>query len=109
MIGMVVLRLTSLAENRFLLFRNVVSVGIGKHPNIGSSAYKDTITQDHDSHRRIDITPLIENLRGIHNTILVCILENQDAISLGSLSIVSAIIDDFADPNASTIIDIEIG
>ena len=103
------LGISGVGQDRSLAVGNVVAVGVDEFEHIRCCADQDAVAQHANSQRRVDVSPLIEDLSLVHHPILVGVLEDQDPVTLGPLPIVAAIIDHLAYPHTTAMIDVEIG
>ncbi len=110
----VVLRAADAGKERLLFVRLVVAVHVGEHLHLVQRADDDArvfaIHRAEHAHavRGIDVAPLIKHRLFVDLAIAVGVLKNENAVALGSLAIVVAIVDHLANPHAAAMVDVDI-
>ncbi len=105
---MIVLRIAVLVKKSSLRSGTSSPFSSVKIQTFGDAENDDSITENADAHRRIDFATLEKDFFLIHHAVAVGILEDKDTITCGTFTVMSTIVDNFANPNASSMIDIEI-
>ena len=111
---MVVLWVSHLGEEKFFFVGLQVTIFIRQNPDVWRARDNDFCSlagrgrKHADSQRRIDLTPLKEDGLPIRDSIAVGILDHQNPITFFSFAIATSIIHDFANPDPSEMIDIDI-
>ena len=58
--------------------------------------------------RRVDVAALVENFFAVDHAVAIGVFQNQDAVTLRPFAIVFAVVNDFANPHAATMIDVNV-
>ena len=107
--GMVVLAAAGVGKERLFLFGHVVAVRVGEDPDVGRAGDDHLVAQDADPHRRVDVTPLVEDFLDVRNAVPVRVLEDQDPVAFRPLAFVVAVVDHLADPDSAAGVNVNIG
>ena len=106
---MIVLASTDLGEVHFLAVRLVVAVVVVERKDIIACGDDHTISEDADSMGGVHIVALVEDRALVGNSVTIGVLQDENTISFGTLSIVAAVVHDLADqmrPRWSTSIEL---
>ena len=108
------LRLADIREQLFFLVGFKISVFISEDPDIGSTRNDDLRVlarrcgEHADSERRIDFVALVENRLLVRNSIAICILDDENAISLFTFAVTLSVVDHLNDPDSTQVVNIDV-
>src|SRR5690606_9245361 len=86
----------------------IIPVFVDHADDLGTRRNDHTVAQNADAVRRDDIFTLVIHLLVISLPVAVGVLQDQDPIAFGAFSVVPAIVDDFTDPHAAAVVDIDV-
>ena len=110
--SMVVLSSLDAREEHFLAIGFGVAVIVVEAEHAVARGDNDSIAQHADSVSRIDVAALIEHRFLVGHAVAVSVFQNQNAVAFSSIRIVavgkSSIVNDFANPDATKMIDVDV-
>lgn len=109
----VVLRALDSGEHDFASIGPQVSVIVIETEHAVTGRDNDSVAEDADTVCRIDVTSLMEDSLSICFTVVIGVFEYEDAVAFRAVGVIaigkSAVVDNFADPDASEMVNVDIG
>ena len=97
------------AEEHFAAVGFEVAIVIGQDKNLTAGGDDDTIPKDGDAMGGDDVLAFVKDGLAVGFAVLVSVFEDEDAVAGHAFSVVAAVVDDFADPDASEVVHINRG
>ena len=111
--GMVVLRVAGLCEQRLLPVGDEIAIVIVEHEHVRRTRHDHlpprSVADDADPQRRIDVAPLVKDLRRVGNAVAVGVFEDEDPVAVGPRVLAATVVGDLAHPHPPRGVDVDIG
>ena len=105
----IVLRAIDLGEHQFLavLVGDAVAIAIVEGENIVACGDDHAVAENADAMGGVDVGSLIKYRRLVGLTVADGVFQDNDPVALSTFALVAAVVDDFANPDSTLVIDID--
>ena len=107
--AMIMLRPSNVGKHQLLTVGLVIAVVVDEPEHIVTAGDEGLVAEHADAVGAVHIMALMKHRGLVRRGVAVGVFEDEDAVAFGTFAQVLAVVDDFADPDAATMINVDAG